>query len=89
MKTHVAAHDDGIWYVIIDGPIKLTKANTAAAITDGAPQTIEKQRSEWTTDDNKKTNMDNVAKDILHKILNKTHSTRSIYVPTQRKYGKN
>lgn len=32
---------------------------------------IEKPRDEWTTEDKKKANLDNVAKDILYKTLDK------------------
>ncbi|XP_073131712.1 uncharacterized protein [Henckelia pumila] len=47
------------------------KSNTAVVITDGAPQMDEKNRSEWTNEDKKKPNLDNVAKDILYKTLDK------------------
>ncbi|KZV18944.1 hypothetical protein F511_28022 [Dorcoceras hygrometricum] len=49
--------------------MKIMKANTAIAITDGAPQWIEKNRFEYTTEDKKKANLDNVARDILYKTL--------------------
>ncbi|XP_073137084.1 uncharacterized protein [Henckelia pumila] len=63
--------DDDMWYVITDGPIIITKANIAVAVTEGAPQIVEKPISEWTTEDKKKANLDNVAKDILYKTLDK------------------
>ncbi|KZV20927.1 hypothetical protein F511_08841 [Dorcoceras hygrometricum] len=47
------------------------KANTAIAITNGAPQWIEKNRFEYTTEDKKKANLDNVSRDILYKTLDK------------------
>ncbi|XP_075500151.1 uncharacterized protein LOC142538739 [Primulina tabacum] len=71
MQAHLAAQDDDIWYIITDGPMKILKVNTAAATIEGAPQMVEKHRSEWTADDKKKANMDNVAKDILYKTLDK------------------
>ncbi|KZV29428.1 hypothetical protein F511_18696 [Dorcoceras hygrometricum] len=51
--------------------MKIMKANTAIAISDGAPQWVEKNRHEYTTEDKKKANLDNVAKDILYKTLDK------------------
>lgn len=44
MKTHLAAQDYDMWFVITDGPIKIFKINTAVAITERAPQMIEKSR---------------------------------------------
>ncbi|KZV37650.1 hypothetical protein F511_03956 [Dorcoceras hygrometricum] len=41
-----------MWFVITDGPMK--KANTATAISDGAPSMFEKPRYEWMIEDNKK-----------------------------------
>ncbi|XP_073136779.1 uncharacterized protein [Henckelia pumila] len=70
-QGHLAAQDDR-WYVITDGPLKIMKANTTVSISDGAPQMIEKPKSEWTNEYKKKANLDNVAKDILYKTLDKT-----------------
>ncbi|XP_073031133.1 uncharacterized protein [Primulina eburnea] len=71
MQAHLAAQDDDMWYIITDGPMKIMKVNTAAATIEGSPQMIEKHRSEWTAEDKKKANLDNVAKDILYKNLDK------------------
>ncbi|XP_073061929.1 uncharacterized protein [Primulina eburnea] len=71
MQAHIAAKDDDMWYIITDGPIKIMKANTAIAITDGAPHRIEKPREEWTIEDKRKSNLDNVATDILYRTLDK------------------
>ncbi|XP_073016680.1 uncharacterized protein [Primulina eburnea] len=71
MQAHLAAQDDDMWFVITDGPMKIMKANTVVGVTEGAPQMIEKHRSEWTAEDKKKANLDNVAKDILYKTLDK------------------
>ncbi|XP_073138474.1 uncharacterized protein [Henckelia pumila] len=57
MQAHLSAQDDGMWYVVIDGPMKITKINIAVAI--------------WTTEDKKKAKLDNVSKDILYKTLDK------------------
>ncbi|XP_075489523.1 uncharacterized protein LOC142528365 [Primulina tabacum] len=71
MQAHLAAQDDDVWYVITDGPMKILKVNTAVAMTDGAPRRMEKPREEWTAEDKKKTNLDNVVKYILYKTLDK------------------
>ncbi|KZV17898.1 Fiber protein Fb17 [Dorcoceras hygrometricum] len=56
--------------------MKIMKANTVMEITAGAAQWIEKTRMEYTSEDKKKENLDNVAKDILYKTLDKI-STRT------------
>ncbi|XP_073136842.1 uncharacterized protein [Henckelia pumila] len=71
MQAHLSALDDDIWFVITDGPLEITKVNTAIALSGGGPQYIEKPRIEWTAEDKKKANLDNVAKDILYKTLDK------------------
>ncbi|XP_073119904.1 uncharacterized protein [Henckelia pumila] len=60
-----------MWFVITDGPLEITKVNTVVALSGGAPQYIEKPRIEWTAEDKKKANLDNVAEDILYKTLDK------------------
>ncbi|KZV31886.1 transcription factor DIVARICATA-like [Dorcoceras hygrometricum] len=70
MQAHLAVPDDDMLFVITDGPIKIMRPNTAISISDGAPQWTENPRMEWTSEDNKKKeNSDNVAQDILYKIL--------------------
>ncbi|XP_075515730.1 uncharacterized protein LOC142550540 [Primulina tabacum] len=71
MQTHLAAQDDDVWYVITDGPMKILKANTDVPITYGAPHHIEKPQDEWTAEDKRKDNLDDVAKYILYKTLDK------------------
>ncbi|XP_073152861.1 uncharacterized protein [Henckelia pumila] len=71
MQAHITAQDDDMWYVITDGPMKILKVNTAIAISGGEPQMVEKPRAEWSTEDKKKANLDNIAKDILYKTLDK------------------
>ncbi|XP_073046132.1 uncharacterized protein [Primulina eburnea] len=71
MHAHLADQDDDMWYVMTDGPLKILKPNPAIAITEGAPQMLEKPRYEWTSGDKKKANLDNVAKGILYKTLDK------------------
>ncbi|XP_073031139.1 uncharacterized protein [Primulina eburnea] len=71
MQAHLAAQDDDMWYVIIDGPMEILKVNIAMVTIEGAPQMVENHRSKWTTEDKKKVNLDNVAKDILYKTMDK------------------
>ncbi|XP_073153523.1 uncharacterized protein [Henckelia pumila] len=71
MQAHLSALDDDMWFVITNGPLNITKVNTAIAISSGGPQYIEKPRVEWTTEGKKKANLDNVAKDIFYKTLDK------------------
>ncbi|KZV23484.1 hypothetical protein F511_16840 [Dorcoceras hygrometricum] len=47
------------------------KPNLAFAVSNGEPQFLEKARHEYTHEDKKKANLDNVAKDILFKTLDK------------------
>ncbi|XP_073154046.1 uncharacterized protein [Henckelia pumila] len=71
MQAHLSALDDDMWFVITDGPLTITKVNTAVALFGGSSQYIEKPRIEWTAEDKKKANLDNFAKDILYKTLDK------------------
>ncbi|KZV17517.1 hypothetical protein F511_39698 [Dorcoceras hygrometricum] len=47
------------------------KPNLAFAISNGEPQFLEKSRHEYTNEDKKKANLENVARDILYKTLDK------------------
>ncbi|XP_073152667.1 uncharacterized protein [Henckelia pumila] len=71
MQAHLSALDDDMWFVITDGPLEITKVNTAIALSGGGTQYIEKPRIEWTAEDKMKANLYNVAKDILYKTLDK------------------
>ncbi|XP_073137152.1 uncharacterized protein [Henckelia pumila] len=51
--------------------MKILKVNTDVAISGGEPQMVEKPRAEWSNEDKKKANLDNVGKDILYKMLDK------------------
>ncbi|KZV26402.1 hypothetical protein F511_38182 [Dorcoceras hygrometricum] len=69
MQGHLAAQDDDIFFFITDGPVKIMRPNTVVAISAGAAQWLKKTRMQWTSEDKKKANMDNVAKDTLYKML--------------------
>ncbi|KZV38503.1 hypothetical protein F511_40259 [Dorcoceras hygrometricum] len=47
------------------------KPNLAFSISNGKPQFLEKSRHEYTNEDKNKANLDNVARDILYKTLDK------------------
>ncbi|KZV40623.1 hypothetical protein F511_23419 [Dorcoceras hygrometricum] len=81
MQAHLVAQDDDMWFVITDGPINIMRPNTAIAISDSAPQWVEKPRMEWASEDKRKANLDNVAKDIMYKTLDNTCSAKSKHVP--------
>ncbi|XP_073035280.1 uncharacterized protein [Primulina eburnea] len=84
MQAHLAVQDNDIWFVITNGPLKIIKPNTAIAVTEGAPQMLQKQRSEWTSEDTKKSNLDNIAKDILYKTLDKNTFSKIKMCPTKK-----
>ncbi|XP_047306304.1 uncharacterized protein LOC124909695 [Impatiens glandulifera] len=71
MQAHLAAHNDDMWCVITDGPIKILKVSTTTTTTEGALEMKEKPIYEWTVEDKRKANLDNVTKDILYKTLDK------------------
>ncbi|KZV42577.1 hypothetical protein F511_35704 [Dorcoceras hygrometricum] len=71
MQAYLSAQDDDMWFVITDEPMKIKKANTVISISDGAPRIVEKPRCECKIEDKKKANLDNVAKDIIFKTLDK------------------
>ncbi|XP_047337548.1 uncharacterized protein LOC124941289 [Impatiens glandulifera] len=71
MQAHLAAQDDDMWYVIIDSPMKILKVSTTTTTTEDALEMWEKPRYEWIAKENRKTNLDNVAKDVLYKTLDK------------------
>ncbi|XP_073024246.1 uncharacterized protein [Primulina eburnea] len=47
-------------------------------VTEGAPQMVETLRNEWTGENKKKANLDNVAKDILYKTLDNNNTFSKI-----------
>ncbi|KZV44301.1 hypothetical protein F511_26209 [Dorcoceras hygrometricum] len=87
MQAHIAAQDDDMWSVITDGPMKIMKVNTAIAISEGAPEYVEKKRDEYTNEEKKKANLDNVSWDILYKTT-RICSAKSKIVPLPRIFGR-
>ncbi|KZT76275.1 hypothetical protein F511_46701 [Dorcoceras hygrometricum] len=86
MQAHLAAQDDDMWSVITEGPLKIMKPNLAFAISNGEHQFLEKSRHEYTNEDKKKANLDNVARDILKRRWTKIYSVRSRPALLPRKY---
>ncbi|XP_073063996.1 uncharacterized protein [Primulina eburnea] len=84
MQAYLAAQGDDMWYVNTDRTLKILKPNPTIAITEGAPQMLEKPRYEWTSEDKKKANLDNVAKDILYKTLDKNTFSKIKICPTAK-----
>jgi hypothetical protein len=72
MQAHLAAMHDEMWSVIEEGPPEITKVNTDVAVAQGAPQIIPNPRSEWTIDEKKKANLDNIARNVLYTTMDKT-----------------
>ena len=70
MQAHLSAQADDMWYVITDWPLKIVKLIPSTS-ADGDVRAVDKPRIEWTVEDKKKANLDNVAKDILYKTLDK------------------
>ncbi|KZV31079.1 hypothetical protein F511_31389 [Dorcoceras hygrometricum] len=54
---------------------RILKANTTIASSDGARHMAEKHRYDWAYEDKRKANLDNVAKDIRYKTLDKNMFT--------------
>ncbi|XP_047313880.1 uncharacterized protein LOC124917513 [Impatiens glandulifera] len=71
MQAHLEAQDDDIWYVIIDGPMRILKVSTTTSTTEDAYEMKEKCGYEWTDEDKRKVNLSNMAKYILYKTLDK------------------
>ena len=69
MHAHLASINDEMWSVIEDGPIEITKVNTDAAVAAGAPQIVPKPKAEWTAEDRKRANLDNMARNVLYQTL--------------------
>ncbi|KZV49841.1 hypothetical protein F511_43246 [Dorcoceras hygrometricum] len=90
MQAHLAALDDEMWVVLTEGPLKIMKPNLAFAISNGEPQFLEKARHEYTSEDKKKENLDNVARDILYKTLDKDKNmfSKSKPAPLPKTSGK-
>ena len=70
MQAHLSAQDDDMWYVITDGPMKIVKVIQSTE-ESGESRAIEKPRIDWTAEDKRKANLDNVAKNILFQTLDK------------------
>ncbi|KAL8481851.1 hypothetical protein ACS0TY_028120 [Phlomoides rotata] len=71
MQAHLSAMNDEMWSVIEDGPIVIEKLNTSNDQTAETPQVIPKPKKEWTDEDKRRNNLDNVAKNTIYHTLDK------------------
>ncbi|CAH9113282.1 unnamed protein product [Cuscuta europaea] len=77
MKAHLCALHDEMWEVLDIGPFtSFQKVNPEHAIDNTRPQMISKAKSEWTTEERRKYNLDNIAKDILYKSIDDRYFNR-------------
>lgn len=75
MQAHLAAMRDEMLDVIVEGPLVIMKVNPAAREVS-APAHILKSKMEWATEDRKWNNLDNVAREILFKVVDDTIFSR-------------
>ncbi|XP_031106188.1 uncharacterized protein LOC116010825 [Ipomoea triloba] len=71
-NVHLSALHDEMWDVISDGPIEIMKVNPSSILSPDGPQYVSKPKMEWTSDDRLRSNLDNIAKDILFKAVDDT-----------------
>ncbi|XP_019184417.1 PREDICTED: uncharacterized protein LOC109179376 [Ipomoea nil] len=70
MQAHLSAIHDEMWDVIEDGPIVIMTVNTQASDQGAYPEVmIPKPKSQLSPEERTRTNLDNVAQDILYKYL--------------------
>ena len=78
-----------MWYVITNGPMKTLKDDKSETTPDREPIMIEKPRYEWTAEDKKKENLDNIAMDILYKTLDKNMFSKITQCTSKENLGEN
>ncbi|KAL8556056.1 hypothetical protein ACS0TY_003745 [Phlomoides rotata] len=71
MQAHLSAMNDEMWSIIEDGPIEIQKPNISNDQTTVTDQIIPKPKKEWTEDDKRRANLDNVAKNTIYHTLDK------------------
>ncbi|KAL8536698.1 hypothetical protein ACS0TY_012042 [Phlomoides rotata] len=71
MQAHLSAMNDEMWSVIEDEPLVIMKSNTANEQTSETAQIIPKPKNEWTEEDKRRNNLDNVAKNTIYHTLDK------------------
>ncbi|XP_019195993.1 PREDICTED: uncharacterized protein LOC109189820 [Ipomoea nil] len=70
MQVHLSAIHDEMWDAIEDCPIVVMMVNTQAAAQGADPEVmIPKPKSQLTSDEKTRANLDNVSRDILYKSL--------------------
>ncbi|KAL8528794.1 hypothetical protein ACS0TY_006308 [Phlomoides rotata] len=71
MQTHLSAMNDEMWSIIEDVPIVIEKPNTSNDQTTETVQVIPNPKKEWTDEDKRRVNLDNVAKNTIYHTLDK------------------
>ncbi|KAL6568829.1 hypothetical protein OROHE_003570 [Orobanche hederae] len=72
MEVHLIAMHEEMIFVIQDGPIKIMKANTATRVEGQEHEVyVEKDHDQWTTNDRKRANLDNIVNNALFVTLDK------------------
>ncbi|KAL8473336.1 hypothetical protein ACS0TY_030240 [Phlomoides rotata] len=72
MQTHLFSMNDEMWSVIEDGPLVIEKPNTSNDQTTETVQVIPKPKNEWTDEDKRRANLDNIDKNTIYHTLDKT-----------------
>lgn len=73
MQTHLYALHNKMWDVITNRSVKIWMVNLAwSTLNPDAPRYLEKSYQEWTNENRKRNNFDNIAKDILFKVVDET-----------------
>ncbi|KAL8556131.1 hypothetical protein ACS0TY_003797 [Phlomoides rotata] len=71
MQTHLLSMNDEMWSIIEDGPIEIQKPNTSNDQTTKTFQVIPMPKKEWTDEDKRRANLDNIAKNTIYHTLDK------------------
>ncbi|KAL8462314.1 hypothetical protein ACS0TY_032573 [Phlomoides rotata] len=71
MHAHLSAMNDEMWSIIEDETIVIEKPNTSNDQTTKTVQDIPKPKKEWTVEDKRRANLDNIAKNTIYHTLDK------------------
>ncbi|KAL6549137.1 hypothetical protein OROHE_008982 [Orobanche hederae] len=79
MEAHLTATHEEMIFIIEEGPIKIIKVNTATRI-EGQPhaEMLEKDHEQWTTNNRKRANLENIANSVLFVTLDKDTCSKRI-----------
>ncbi|KAL8501621.1 hypothetical protein ACS0TY_020944 [Phlomoides rotata] len=71
MQAHLSAMNDEMWSIIEDEPIVIEKSNTSNHQTTETVQVTPNPKKEWTSEDKRRANLDNVSKNTIYHTLDK------------------